>query len=176
MPEEGGEARGQNLEHLPKVLCLCGSFLEVYICATDYQKAFIVRPNLILPYPTLPYPTLPYPTLPYPTLPYPTPPNPTPPHPTPPHPTLPYPTLPYPTPNLTLTLTLTLTLNLPYPSQILPVPNPTPPHPSLPYPLRIRTYAHIQDSRSRTTLSCNSSYKFKAPLRSVLRATENKLI
>ena len=51
----GGVARGQNLEHLVKVV--------------------------FLPYPTLPYPTLTltltYPYLPYPTLTYPTPPHPT---------------------------------------------------------------------------------------------------
>ena len=122
---EGRVARGQNLEHLVKVVILCWSFLEVLIFATTYQKTFIVGPKV--PYPTQPFPTLPrpapprpapprpapprpYPTLPYPTLPYPT----------LPYPTLPYPTLPYPT--------------LPYPTH--PTPNlrdPTPPHPTPPY-------------------------------------------
>ena len=100
----GGGVKGQNLEHLVKVLFLCWSFLEVYIFATTFWKAFIVGPKV--PYPTPPHPT---PPLPYPTPPHPTPPNPTPPHPTLPHPltesihswtkgTLPNPTSPHLTP------------------------------------------------------------------------------
>ena len=140
MPGRGGGARGQNLEHLVKAVFLCWSFLEVYIFATTYRKAFIVGPKV--PYPTLPNPTLPlpypypYPTLPYLTLPlltlpfqkvpYPTPPLPHPTHPTPPHPT---PTRP--------TLLLPLPYTLPYPLPLLPTPSltyptltyPTPPHP-----------------------------------------------
>ena len=60
-----GGARGQNLELLQKVVFLCWSFLEVYIFANTYQKAFIVGPKV--PYHTLPYP---YPYLNYPTLTY----------------------------------------------------------------------------------------------------------
>ena len=91
-----------NLEHLVKVVFLCWSFLEVYIFATTYRKAFIVGPNVPYtthPTPSLPYP-YPYPTLPHPTLPYPTlslltyPSLPTPPLPIP---LLPYPTLTPPT-------------------------------------------------------------------------------
>ena len=56
------EARGKNLEHLQKVVFLCWSFLEVYIFATTYQKAFIVGPK---GFPTLPYPLpIPHPTSP----------------------------------------------------------------------------------------------------------------
>ena len=39
-----GGVRGQNLVHLQKVVFLCWSFLEVYIFATTYQKAFILEP------------------------------------------------------------------------------------------------------------------------------------
>ena len=51
MVRGGGGARGQFLEHLQKVVFLCWSFLEVYIFATTYQKAFIVGPKVT--YPTL---------------------------------------------------------------------------------------------------------------------------
>ena len=40
----GGGARGQNLEHLQKVVFLCWSLLELYIFATIYQKAIILEP------------------------------------------------------------------------------------------------------------------------------------
>ena len=143
----GGEATCQNLEHLQKVVFLCWSFLQVYIFATTYQKAFIVGPKGYPTYPTLPFlhPNLPYLILPLP-LPYPTLP--------PTYPTLPLP-LPYPT--------------LPYPYHLLPLPyhyyfsypysyfTPSTPLP-LPYPLRIRTHAHNQDSRSQATLSYDSSF------------------
>ena len=136
-------ARGQNLEHLQKAVFLCWSFLEVYIFATTYRKAFIVGPKV--PYPNTPHPTPPLPTHPdpyrylaYPTLlplPYPNPYPFTPtPYPTPPHPSQPYPTPPYPT--------------LLYPTQ------------PYPYHLRIQTHAHNQASSSRATLSCDSSYKY----------------
>ena len=138
MPGDG--ARGQNLEHLVKVVFLCWSFLEVYIFATTYLlKAFIVGPKV--PDPTLPYPTPPHPTPPhpYPTLPYPTlPPTPYPlPYPLPyptlplplPYPTLPYPTLPYPT--------------LPYPYPYPTPPHPTPPHHTLPLPLHMQKAAFL---------------------------------
>ena len=102
----GGGARGQNLEHLPKVVFLCWSFLEVYIFATTYWKAFIVGPKV--PFPTLPYrtlahpphttPTLLYLPYPYPYLTHTHPPFPTPPNPILPNPILPNPTLPFPTP------------------------------------------------------------------------------
>ena len=120
----GGGARGQNLEHLVKVVFLCWSFLE-----------FHIPPQ---PHPT---PILYYPTLPYPTLSYPTPPQP---HPTPtlpfPYLTLPYSTLPYPPsfPYLTLpylpypTPYPTPTLSYPYPALPYPLPYPTP---ALPYPI-----------------------------------------
>ena len=170
----GGGGGDQNLEHLVKVVFLCWSFLEVYIFATTCRKAFIVGPKV--PYQTLPHPTPPYPY--YPTLPllthtppnlaYPTPFHPTQPKPcptpTPPHPTLP---LPYPYPTLLSSPPLPY-LTLPYPT--IPYPNPTLlPYPTLPtptlpnttlplpYPLRIQTHAHNQTSRSRATLSCDSS-------------------
>ena len=81
------------------------------------------------------------------------------PHPTPSHPTPtlplphPYPTLPQPIPSPTLTYP-----NLPCPT--LPYATPTQSNPTLPlpYPLRIQTHAHNQASRSRATLSCDSSY------------------
>ena len=117
----GGGARGQILVHFQKVVFLCWSFLEVYIFATTYQKAFIPGPKVPIsspsrtiwtqPYPTLPHPqppipipypyTLPLPLpLPLPLLYPPTPPTPRPasPNPTTTTPTLPitYPTLPYP--------------------------------------------------------------------------------
>ena len=48
------------------------------------------------------------------------------------------------------------------PHQTPPLPYPTQPNPNLPlplpYPLRIQTHAHNQASRSRATLSCDSSY------------------
>ena len=76
----GGVARGQNLEHIQKVVFLCLSFLEVYISESihswtkgvpylPYPTFTILYPILPLPYP-LPYPSLPYPC---PTLFYPTP-------------------------------------------------------------------------------------------------------
>ena len=170
----GGGFRGQNVQHLVKVVFLCWSFLEVYFSATTYRKAFIVGPKV--PYPTLHYPTPPHSTspLPYPTLPQPCP-TPTPtlpcpcPTPTPPipfyHP-LPYPPLPYPTPPLPSYPTPTIpTPTLPYSTQ---------PYPTLPtpYPLRIQTHAHNQASRSRATLSCNSSYIINnASLWKTLQAT-----
>ena len=46
----GVGARGQNLEHLVKVVFLCRSFLEVSIFATTYRKAFIVGPKVPYPY------------------------------------------------------------------------------------------------------------------------------
>ena len=105
----GGGARGKNLEHLVKVVFLCWSFLEVYIFATTYRKAFIVGPKVpyLTPhlYPTLPHPSYPTLTYPYPfyhtpphLLPHPYPcPTPPIPSPTPPHP---YPTQHKPTPTL----------------------------------------------------------------------------
>ena len=42
----GDGVRGQNLVHLQKVVFLCLSFLEVYIFATTYQKAFILGPKV----------------------------------------------------------------------------------------------------------------------------------
>ena len=42
--EEERGARGQNLEHLQKVVFLCWIFLEVYIFSTTYQKAIILEP------------------------------------------------------------------------------------------------------------------------------------
>ena len=134
----GGGARGQNLEHLQKVVFLCWSFLEVYIFATTYQKAFIVGPK---GYPSLPYPT---PTIPYPipTLPYLT-----------PSPSLP-PTLSlplfYPTPTHPISYYYSYPYYYPYLAPITPLPRP--------FSLRIRTHAHYQDSYSRATLSCDSSY------------------
>ena len=118
------------------------SFLEVYIFATTYRKVFIVGPKVSYPNThTTPTPTLPYPThQPFSTLPYP---NPNPPTlPSPPHP---YPTLTYLIPTL-----------LPYPYPTTTLPNLTPP--TVPCPLRIQTHAHNQASRSRATLSCDSSY------------------
>ena len=127
---------GQCALPLVKVVFLCWSFLEVYIFATTYWKAFIVRPKE--PYPTLLYPTLPFFTLPQPpscpalpTLSYPT-------HPCPDHP-----------------------IPLPNPTSSLPLPSsPTGSYPTLPprYPLRIQTHAHNQASRSRATVSCDNSY------------------
>ena len=40
----GGGARGQNLVHPKKLGFLCLSFVEVYILANTYQKAFILGP------------------------------------------------------------------------------------------------------------------------------------
>ena len=110
-------------EHLQKVVLLCWNFLEVYIFATTYQKAFIVGPKVIYPTPPHPTPTLPScPALPYPTqspsytYPYPT----------------PSPSQPYPPYNLPLPFLPYTTL---YP--ILPIPTlpvPTLPYPTLPYP------------------------------------------
>ena len=42
----GGEARGQNLEHVHNVVFLRYSFLEVHILTTTVQKAFILQPQL----------------------------------------------------------------------------------------------------------------------------------
>ena len=133
-----GGARGQNLEHLQKAVFLCWSFLEVYILATTYWKAFEIAKG------TLPYPHIPYITLPYPYLTYPTRTNLT--LPLPSYTTLPCPTLTLPHPTLPY-------LNLPFPTP----PKPTLPHPH-PYLLRIHTHAHNQASHSRATLSCDSSY------------------
>ena len=52
MPGGGGGATDQNLEHLQKAVFLCWSFLEVYIFATTYWKAFLVGPKV--PYPNTP--------------------------------------------------------------------------------------------------------------------------
>ena len=82
--EGGGGLEVKNLEHIQKAVFLYSGFLEVYIFATTFRKAFIVGPKV--PYPNTPHPT---PNLPYPTH-------------TPFQPTLPYPYLPYPTPALPL--------------------------------------------------------------------------
>ena len=147
------------LEHFQKAVFLWWSFLEVYIFAPTYRKAFIVGPKV--PKPTPPYPTLlPQPIPSYLTLPYPTPPYPSLPH---PYPTLehfqkavflwwsflevyifattyrkafivgpkvPKPTPPYPT-----------LLPQPIPSYLT-LPYPTPPYPSLPHPYH--TLEHFQ--------------------------------
>ena len=142
-PRGGGGARGQNLEHLVKVVFLCWSFLEVYIFATTYRKAFIVGPKV--PYPTLPVLSPPHPT---PALPRPAS--------TLPLPTLPLlthtpPTLPYPYLHIPL---------LPYPALPCPaLPRPAPPHPH-PYPTLPSKNSNTctYPSHSRATLSCDSSY------------------
>ena len=153
-------------------------------------------PYPTLPHPALPHPTPTPPTLPYPTLPllthtpptglpYPTPHHPNPPQPCP-TPTPPYPTLPLPYPDPTHTLLPSPTLpyltllypTLPYPTPtLLPYPHPTHRTPTLPnislplpYPLRIQTHAHNQASRSRATLSCDSSYLHKTAERQQRRA------
>ena len=118
-------ARGQNLELLQKVVhvFMCWSFLEVYIFATTYRKAFIVGPKVPYPNPTPtpphPTPTLPYPTPPYCTLPY---------------SYLPFPTLPHPYPTLLHPYPPALPLPYLYPDHTLPLPYPTPPISSYPYP------------------------------------------
>ena len=120
------------------------------------------RPTLALPLPLtlLPYPTLNYPYPSYHTLPYPTPPQPTSPHPnlalphTPPNP--PYPTLPMLYPTHTLLPYPPLPYHsLPYPSP--PLPPPTPPYPTQHNHTPTIPSKNSQDSRSRATLSCDSS-------------------
>ena len=163
-------------------LYLCNHFLESIHTWTKgtlpYPTPTPIHP---IPTPTL-YPTRPYPTLPIPTQPVPIPTLPLPytlPVPTLLYlyPTLPYPTLPvpYPTSYSTCTLPYLILLylcpSLPYPT----LPYHTLPYPTLTYPtqpysipyalpcpalpcLGIHTHAHNQASRTRATLSWDSSY------------------